>query len=153
MFGGDVGGGRRDRIQHVVTSVKAAQARARQGHRLAHSHSLVDESGRAARQTHDVAHDRGIQRTRRHRRRVVAVVLLVVRCKAARNMFGSDIGHGRGNRIQHVVASISAVQAGACKRHDLAIAHILVSKCRGAARQTHDVTRDRTTQGTGQRRR
>ena len=143
MFGSDVGRGRGNRIQHVVASIKAAQARARQRHRLAHAHVLVVENGSAPRQTHDVAQDRAIHRTRQHCGRVITVILLVVRRKTARDVLGSDVGHGRGNRVQHIVTDIGPGQTRACERHDLAIAHVLVGKRRCAARQTHDVPTNR----------
>ena len=108
MFGSDIGHGRGNRVQNVVAGISAAQARACKRHDLAIAHILVSKSRSAARQTHDVTHDRATHRTRQRRRGVIAVVLLVVRREAARDVFGSYIGGGRRDRVQNVITGIKA---------------------------------------------
>ena len=100
VLGSDVGSGRPYRVQHVIASVGPAQARACQRHRLAVGHCLVVEGGRAARQTNRVRADCAAKTARQHRRRVIAVIDLVVRRETTGDVLTSDnIGDRRGGDV------------------------------------------------------
>ena len=124
-IGSDVGGGGGHRVQHVVGRVGARQGRAGQGHRLAVADVLVAESRRAAGQGDIIEPPTSLSRARQHRRRVVAVVYLVVRREAAGDVLGiDDISDRRGGDI--------VVVGGARERPSVA-----VGTCNDVCRAAH----------------
>jgi len=79
MFSSDVRRNSGNRIQHVLASIGARQARACERHRLAIGHTLSLKVAIPTCQADCVPADRADQRPRLHRRRVSAVVLFIGR--------------------------------------------------------------------------
>ena len=100
----------------------------------------------------NVRSDHARQRARQHRRRVVSVINLVVRRKAARDVLGTNIRSGRGNRVQHVIAGFEAAEAPSpVSVTTLPMPTVLsLNVAPPPVRLTSQLTEDDTTQGARQ---